>query len=136
MKPELPAPTYLPLLSPEIDPRLTLGVSCFTFLPLEQFSDKAAHIAEKHIAKVTQALSSYPPGLRAQYEVQLEHLKNKKVPDGEILTTPLSPTMPGKQQSAGPYMRIGILRLWVDHTKLYAHFVSVNCHPWSRGSIV
>ena len=59
------------------------------FVSLQSISDKADEIIAKH----EKALENLPPniqaGLSEQIKVQLEHLKDKNMPDCEIITNPV-----------------------------------------------
>ncbi|KAI0929980.1 hypothetical protein AcV5_006805 [Taiwanofungus camphoratus] len=96
---------------------LSICLTGVTFLPVQTFSDKAASIIQQQGAKIRKEAASYPPGLKEQYDVQMEILKDPKVPDMEIVIFPFS-VVPGKNPGK-PYMMI----------------LPSIAHPFSRGTI-
>ncbi|EIW58409.1 GMC oxidoreductase [Trametes versicolor FP-101664 SS1] len=94
----------------------SLALSGATFLPLHTFSDRADALIQAQEHRLAENASKLLPGLKEQYEMQLELLRKSNVPDIEILVFPFSipPNDSGK-----PY--VGILP-------------SIG-HPFSRGTI-
>ncbi|KAI0358345.1 GMC oxidoreductase [Trametes cingulata] len=95
---------------------LSLALSGATFVPIQKFSDRADEIIQAQERRIAAKAAKLPPGLKEQYEIQLEMLKNPNVPDIEILIFPFSipPNDSGK-----PF--VGVLP-------------SIG-HPFSRGTI-
>ncbi|KAI0369826.1 GMC oxidoreductase [Pilatotrama ljubarskyi] len=95
---------------------LAVALTGPTFLPLQVFSDRADDIIAAQERKLAAVADTLAPGMKEQYDLQLEMLKNPSVPDLEILVFPFSipPNDSGK-----PF--VGILP-------------SIG-HPFSRGSI-
>ena len=59
-----------------------------TFLSIHDFSDKADAIIERQVKKVADEASTYPPGRKELYDIQLELLQDRDVPDVELVTFP------------------------------------------------
>lgn len=69
---------------------LSLVWTGITFAPLQTVSDKAASIIDKRSARLAMEDRELPHGLKEQYEIQLQLLKDSKVPDIEIMVFPFS----------------------------------------------
>ncbi|EED82946.1 hypothetical GMC oxidoreductase [Postia placenta Mad-698-R] len=87
-----------------------------TYLPLQLVSERASYIIERQTAKIQGEAATYPPGLKEQYDIQLDILRNSQIPDLEIMLLPVSFAAPfiGK-----PYISLPI----------------VVSHPFARGTI-
>ena len=88
------------------------------FAPLRAISDNAASIIERKRASLAADSERYPPGLRKQYELQLQLLENGKNPALELLV--LAGGARPMTEPEKPYMALG----------------PNVCHPWHRGTIV
>ncbi|TBU27831.1 GMC oxidoreductase [Dichomitus squalens] len=95
---------------------LSLACTGVTFLPLHTFSDRADELIEKVEKRIEQNAEKLSPGLKEQYELQLKLLKDKNVPDLEIVVFPVNVHPAGP-----PKPHIGLLP-------------SIG-HPFSRGTI-
>lgn len=97
---------------------LSTTVTGFSFLPLQAISPQADAI----IARLEERLASNElvsqPGLREQYKIQLERLKNPEMPDCEIITFPVFN---------------GFINQ-VEPGKRYVSFILIMATPWSRGT--
>ncbi|RDX42762.1 GMC oxidoreductase [Lentinus brumalis] len=69
---------------------LYFALSGCTFLPVQTFSDRADEIIASFEKKLAERADKLPVGLKEQYEVQLEMLKDKNVPDIEIVVFPVN----------------------------------------------
>ncbi|EMD35377.1 hypothetical protein CERSUDRAFT_116159 [Gelatoporia subvermispora B] len=96
---------------------LALATTGLSFLPSNVFSDRMASLAEEQQRKLTRDASTYPPGLKEQYEKQIQLLNDPKVPNLEILVYPF--IVPGHTIAEKP-------RVWI---------LPILSHPFSRGSI-
>ncbi|CCM05264.1 uncharacterized protein FIBRA_07474 [Fibroporia radiculosa] len=97
---------------PDTKSPLSLVMSGLSFLPVQTLTEKSSYIYKK----VEELIASAPVGLKEQYKVQLEILKNEKVPDIEIMVFPFS----------------------FDPTPMTLPFIAlppVVSHPFSRGTI-
>ncbi|KAI9442041.1 alcohol oxidase [Lactarius psammicola] len=98
-----------------------MAVNLMSFVPLSNITPEAQALQDKYLASIRARIDSgsYPPGLRKQYEVQLEHIK-AQIPSHEfMLIQAFSIIRKPIQDFKGKYAAIGCL---------------VN-HPLSRGSI-
>lgn len=95
----------------------TLIINAFAFAPLRAISDKAQAIIEKKRARFAKEADHYPPGLRKQYELQLQYLESDRDPDVEYMVSAAGPPAP-------------------EPDKPYISVVTNLTHPWSRGTIV
>ncbi|KIJ48387.1 GMC oxidoreductase [Sphaerobolus stellatus SS14] len=100
---------------------LASALSCATFLSLEQLSgDKTAETITRH-EKCLREMEIMPEGLKHQYEIQLERLRNPNMPIFEIVINPCIST--GK---------------WFDKAepgKSYVSFILLLNNPFSRGTL-
>ncbi|TBU27836.1 hypothetical protein BD311DRAFT_723645 [Dichomitus squalens] len=102
---------------PEKQPVPSLACTGITFLSLHMFSDWADELIEKVEKRIEQNANKLSPGLKEQYELQLKLLKDKNVPDLEIVVFPVNVHPAGP-----PKPHIGLLP-------------SIG-HPFSRGTIL
>ncbi|KAI0709739.1 GMC oxidoreductase [Earliella scabrosa] len=95
---------------------LWLACSGCTFLPVQTFSDRADELIRALERRISDAAPKTLPGLQEQLQMQLDMLKNKDIPDIEIVVFPfnLHPT-------GGDTPYVGV-------------FPSIG-HPFSRGTI-
>lgn len=63
-----------------------MGIIGFAFASLEMFSKNADGIYEKAKEAITKKMASLPPGLKEQYEMQLNRLKT--APGCEFISIP------------------------------------------------
>ncbi|KAH9947119.1 GMC oxidoreductase [Amylocystis lapponica] len=101
------------------DGPLSLALNGLAFVPAQAFSDRIASLIEQQSAKIATESASYPPGLKEQYEVQLDLLKNERVPETELMVNPFLLFNPELADSKKPFVQI----------------IPSTAHPWSRGSI-
>ncbi|KZT05773.1 GMC oxidoreductase [Laetiporus sulphureus 93-53] len=101
---------------PHVEGPLSLVWTGITYLPVQTVSERADSIIDMQTAQIVKEADQYPPGLGEQYEMQLELMKDAKVPDVEYLVFPFSlvPDTSGKP-------RLSLL--------------PVVSHPFSRGTI-
>ncbi|KAH9047065.1 alcohol oxidase [Lactarius hengduanensis] len=97
-----------------------MAVNLMAFVPLSTITPEARALQDKYLASIRARIDSgdYPPGLRKQYEVQLEHIK-AQIPSCEFMLVQARSVMRPVQEAPGKYIAIGCL---------------LN-HPMSRGSI-
>ncbi|EKM50925.1 uncharacterized protein PHACADRAFT_128563 [Phanerochaete carnosa HHB-10118-sp] len=95
----------------------TLLINNFAFIPLHVASDKAEQLIAKKKAELAQSGPSLPPGLRKQYEIQLQLMESKRGADIEMMSSAVVP-----QPVAEP-------------SKPHMALVPELTHPWSRGTI-
>ncbi|CDO71815.1 GMC oxidoreductase [Trametes cinnabarina] len=95
---------------------LYFALSGCTFIPIQTFSDRADELIAAFEKKLLEKADRLPVGLKEQYELQLKMLKDKNVPDIEIVVFPIN-MQPGSFDT--PF--VGLLP-------------SIG-HPISRGSI-
>ncbi|KAI0788170.1 GMC oxidoreductase [Fomes fomentarius] len=100
----------------ELNSPLALACCGCTFLPLQTFSERANELIQALENRLAGASANAPPGLREQYKLQLEMLKDKTLPDIEIVVFPFN-----LQPTGGDVPYLGI-------------FPSIG-HPFSRGTI-
>lgn len=65
-----------------------MGLGSFTFLPFQKFTASpsvAKTLISEQRARVEANATSYPPGLKEQYELQLEILESESGADCEIV---------------------------------------------------
>ena len=86
-------------------------------MPLQVFSDRAGELIASLEKSLAAKADKLPPGLKEQYDVQLEMLKDSNVPDIEIVVFPVN-----MQPNSGAPPFIGLLP-------------SIG-RPFTRGSIV
>jgi len=86
-----------------------------SFVSIQDVSDRAAKLIEQQKAKIERDASKYPPGLKEQYDVMIQLMKDNDVPDIEIIVWPFS---------FNP-----------DTSKPYIGLLPVIGHPFSRGTI-
>ena len=72
-----------------------LSCSGVAFLPLQDVSPRAGELVEALERRISERASS-SPGLQAQLALQLEMLKNRGVPDMEIVVFPFNPFPDGE----------------------------------------
>ena len=79
-----------------------IKASLLTFLPLSTISHDAQAIQEKYLAPIQTRVdgSDYPPALRKQYKLQLEHIK-AQAPSHEIILLPSIAFSLGERHSLG-----------------------------------
>ncbi|KAI0695505.1 GMC oxidoreductase [Cerioporus squamosus] len=70
--------------------QLYFALSGCTFVPVQTFSDRADELIASFEKKLAERADKLPVGLKEQYEVQLEMLKDKNVPDIEIVVFPVN----------------------------------------------
>ena len=97
--------------------QLYFALSGCTFVPLQVFSDRAGELIASLEKSLAAKADKLPPGLKEQYDVQLEMLKDSNVPDIEIVVFPVN-----MQPNSGAPPFIGLLP-------------SIG-RPFTRGSIV
>ncbi|KAH8983419.1 alcohol oxidase [Lactarius hatsudake] len=97
-----------------------MAINLMSFAPLSTITPEAQALQDKYLASIRARVDSgdYPPGLRKQYEVQLEHIK-AQIPSCEFLLVQARSVMRVVQNTPGKYIAIGCL---------------MN-HPLSRGTI-
>ncbi|KAI1783604.1 GMC oxidoreductase, partial [Ganoderma leucocontextum] len=100
----------------ETEGPISLACTGVTFLPLQTFSDRADELIEKVEKRIQEHADKLSPGLKEQYEQQLKMLKDKNVPDIEIVVFPVNVHPQGP-----PKPHVGLLP-------------SIG-HPFSRGTI-
>ncbi|KAH9036445.1 alcohol oxidase, partial [Lactarius pseudohatsudake] len=98
-----------------------MAVNLMSFVPLSTVTPEARALQDRYLASTRARIDSgdYPPGLRKQYEVQLEHIK-AQIPSCEFMLVQARSVLRPVQEAPGKYIAIGCL---------------LN-HPMSRGSIV
>lgn len=101
---------------PDVKGPLSVCLTGVTFLPLQTFSTRSQEIIEKMATRIARDAAKYPPGLKEQYEVQMQILKDSQVPDIEIVVFPFKW---GNDDSNKPFMLL---------------MPSIG-HPFSRGTI-
>jgi len=101
---------------PSIESKLALVFSGLTFLPIQSFSDRATSVILRHMQEMVTDSQNYPPGLKEQYKIQMELLKNVNFPDCEVILFPFS-------------------RRQTDLTRKFITILPTLSHPWSRGTI-
>lgn len=96
------------------------AANLMAFVPLSAITPEARDLQDKYLASIRTRIDSrsYPPGLRKQYEVQLEHLK-AQIPSCEVMLLPF----------------YSVVRPVPDPNRKYATITSLTNHPLSRGSI-
>ncbi|CCM05473.1 uncharacterized protein FIBRA_07694 [Fibroporia radiculosa] len=92
-------------LCPDITYPFSLTMTGLTFLPIQSFIDSSTALIEKQASLIAQNAARYPPGLKEQYEIQLEHLKDPGVPDVEIIVAPFCFTPPSPNK---PYIVLSV----------------------------
>ncbi|KAH9023899.1 alcohol oxidase [Lactarius pseudohatsudake] len=97
-----------------------MAVNLMSFVPLSTVTPEARALQDKYLASIRARIDSgdYPPGLRKQYEVQLDHIK-AQIPSCEFMLVQARSVLRPVQDASGKYIAIGCL---------------LN-HPMSRGSI-
>ncbi|KAH9053670.1 alcohol oxidase [Lactarius vividus] len=97
-----------------------MTINLMSFAPLSTITPEAPALQDKYLASIRARIDSggYPPGLRKQYEVQLEHIK-AQIPSCELMLVQARSVMRPVQETPGKYAAIACL---------------LN-HPLSRGSI-
>ncbi|PIL32222.1 hypothetical protein GSI_05467 [Ganoderma sinense ZZ0214-1] len=95
---------------------ISLACTGVTFLPLQLISDRVEELIESFEKRIQQKLVDLRPGLKDQYEQQLKMLRDKDVPDIEIVVFPVNVHPQGP-----PKPHVGLLP-------------SIG-RPFSRGSI-
>ncbi|KAH9947105.1 GMC oxidoreductase [Amylocystis lapponica] len=106
------------------DGPLSLALNGLAFVPAQAFSDRITSLIEQQSAKIATESTSYPPGLKEQYEVQLNLLKNERIPETELLVNPfLLPVYTPAD------------RTLADSKKPFVQIVPSTARPWSRGTI-
>ncbi|KAI9439676.1 alcohol oxidase [Lactarius indigo] len=99
-----------------------MAINLMSFVPLSTITPEAQALQDKYLAPIRARIDSgeYPPGLRKQYEVQLEHIK-AQIPSCEFMLAQfVHPNAEQAVQNApGKYVAAGCM---------------IN-HPLSRGSI-
>ncbi|KAN0132354.1 alcohol oxidase [Lactarius tabidus] len=90
------------------------------FVPLSAISPEAQAIQDKYLASIRARIDSgsCPPGLRKQYELQLEYIKDK-IPSCEVMLVP----------------GFSFFRPVPDPNRKYVNIACLMNHPLSRGSI-
>ncbi|EED84982.1 hypothetical GMC oxidoreductase, partial [Postia placenta Mad-698-R] len=107
---------------PDVKGPLSVCLTGVTFLPLQTFSTRSQEIIEKMATRIARDAAKYPPGLKEQYEVQMQILKDSQVPDIEIVVFPASPEIfSDKSQD--------------DSNKPFMLLMPSIGHPFSRGTI-
>ncbi|EIM86305.1 alcohol oxidase [Stereum hirsutum FP-91666 SS1] len=91
---------------------LSLVFSGLSFLPIDQFSENSAGIIEKQAAKLAEDTTERSPGLKEQWQLQLEALRDPNVPDCEAIFFPFF-----------------VVKL------LFITILPTLSHPWSRGTV-
>ena len=63
-----------------------MAINLMSFAPLSNFTPEARALQDKYLASIRARIDSgsYTPGLRKQYEVQLEHIK-AQIPSCEVM---------------------------------------------------
>ncbi|KZS98842.1 GMC oxidoreductase [Sistotremastrum niveocremeum HHB9708] len=95
----------------------TSGISGFTFQPLTTYTPRAQNLYDELSAKINENQDSYPPGLKEQYEIQLERLE-KGAPAFELISFPGFFSYPNPPEAGKKYV-----------TMLFA-----SNHMFSRGN--
>ena len=93
------------------------GVS---FVSLQTLSGRADELIRKQKDKLAHNASTYPPGLKEQYKVQLKLLEDPNVPDVEFMFFPFMIHFFPNPEPQKPYINM----------------VPMLCRPFSRGTIV
>jgi hypothetical protein len=109
-----------------------------TFLPLSAISPDAEAVQEKYLATVRARLETdeYPPGLRKQYRLQLEHIK-AKVPCHEVVLFQSVGFLIRKPDSFSLIRISSPLTIAApDPKRKYVSFLPMMNQPFSRGTIV
>lgn len=114
----------------------SLALSGATFLPIQQFSDRAEELIKAQEARIAAKAATLPPGLKEQYEVQLEMLKKPNVPDIEILVFPFSIPPNGQCPRDSGSFCTAETSGYADSGKPYTGVLPSIGHPFSRGTIV
>ncbi|KDQ55740.1 GMC oxidoreductase [Jaapia argillacea MUCL 33604] len=96
----------------------TLGLVGFAFMPLSMLSDKADEINNAAKQKMLANASKYPPGLKEQYDVQLDRLE-RGAPGCEIISFPAAISKPNLTVPGKKYITI----------------IAAMNHCFSRGTI-
>ena len=73
-----------------------------TFAPLSSITPEAQALQDKYLASIRARIDSgsYPPGLRKQYELQLEHIK-AQLPSCELMLVPAFSMVKRKRKRVG-----------------------------------
>ncbi|KAI0761853.1 GMC oxidoreductase [Trametes elegans] len=100
---------------------LALALSGAAFVPISGFSQRAEQLIEAQERKVAETGGTLPPGLKEQYDLQLEMFKNPSVPDIEIVVFPFSIPPNGMHTS--------------DSGKPFVGLLPSIARPFSRGTI-
>lgn len=124
------------MVSPIIDKHLALAFSAVTFLPIHSFSDRAEDLIAERAEILAKNADKYRPGLREQYDRQLEMMKSKHVPDCELVFLPFNSVSKGDYRSASTCNTVLTTVIASDPDLSSVCLVSVLAHPWSRGTIV
>ncbi|KZT32740.1 alcohol oxidase [Sistotremastrum suecicum HHB10207 ss-3] len=95
----------------------TSGISGFTFQPLTTYTPRAQDLYDELSTKITENMDKYPPGLREQYDIQLERLE-KGAPAFELISFPGFFSYPNPPEAGKKYV-----------TMLFA-----SNHMFSRGN--
>jgi hypothetical protein len=112
--------------------------SVMTFLPLSAISPDAQAVQEKYLAQIQARIDGgdCPPGLRKQYEVQLERIKAQAPSHEMILYQALCMPLGERDVFINPPRSSSPSPTVPDPKKKYASLLSLLNHPFSRGSIV
>ncbi|EKM50933.1 uncharacterized protein PHACADRAFT_262829 [Phanerochaete carnosa HHB-10118-sp] len=89
----------------------------FAFVPLHVASPNAAALIARKRAELAQRAPTLPPGLRKQYEVQLELMASGRNADIEMMSSAV------------------VLTPMAEPAKPHMALVAELTHPWSRGTI-
>ncbi|KAF7970350.1 hypothetical protein HWV62_24322 [Athelia sp. TMB] len=96
------------------------GITSFAYFSLETASPTDAPAMIKSLeAEIDTRKANAPPGLKEQWDLQLEILRNNKVPDLEIVV------VPGYMIASTPF----------EKGKSYLTMELISQHPFSRGHI-
>ena len=95
-------------------------VNSVSFLPIQVGSDRADELVGKQKEKLARAANTLPPGLKAQYELQIQMLEDPNVPDYEILFFPFMMHIFPNPEPDKPYLNM----------------LPTLGRPFSRGTIV
>ena len=94
-------------------------VDGLSLVPIQVASSQAADIVKAQRERLEKMKNKYPPGLKEQHEVQLQHLEDKDSADFELF----------------PFA-FGFPQSFPEPEKPYCNFVTILSRPFSRGTIV
>lgn len=65
-----------------------LTVNCLAMIPLQKCTPKATELIQQAKEKYAKEAHKLPPGLKEQYDLQIQMLEDPEIPDFEILYFP------------------------------------------------